>query len=142
MDEIKGDFIAGFVEGEGCFSLNYNKVKSSKNKKIKYLRPMFSLGLNKRDKKLLEKIKQIIGCGRIYQDNDIFSYRIYRKSDLQNILIPFFEKYPFHGSKKVAFEIFKEIIFIVSKRKHAIRNNDESELLELKTRLKNYDDKL
>ena len=61
-DETTGEFIAGFVEGEGCFSLNYNGNKKTNH----WLRPMFSLGCNPRDKELLEKIRDFIGCGRIY----------------------------------------------------------------------------
>jgi len=146
--ELSGEFIAGFVEGEGCFSINYCTSGPLGNKS-KHLRPMFSLGLNVRDKPLLEKIQKTIGCGRIYLDtgnrkrydktHDCYSYRIYRYPELKNILIPFFEKYQFHGSKKIAFEIFKEIMMMVSMKAHLTKDG-EQRLLELKTRLTTYDD--
>jgi len=147
--KLTGEFIAGFVEGEGCFSLNYDKHRYGKKTYI-YLRSMFSIGLNKKDKELLEKIREFIGCGSIYLDignrkkyknanHDCYSYRVFRKDDLQNILIPFFDKYQFQGSKKIAFEVFKEIMGVVSKRKAGQKSKDEEKLLKLKRKLINYD---
>jgi len=137
MDEITGEYIAGFVDGEGCFSLNYFK---GEGKKGNYLRPMFSLGLNIRDLPLLEKIQSILRCGRIYSDknNNCYSYRIYRYNELKNHLIPFFDKYQFHGSKRIAFEIFKEIMEIISTKQHLIKEGHDK-LIVLKQKLKNYD---
>ena len=112
---ISGEYIAGFVEGEGCFSINYN---SSCNSRYTYLRPMFSVGVNKRDKKLLEKIRKKLDCGIIYLDkrknysreHDCYSYRVHKIADIYNKLIPFFDKYQFKGNKKIVFETFTEIL--------------------------------
>lgn len=147
-DNITGEFIAGFVEGEGCFSLNYQTT--GKNRCV-WLRPMFFIGLNIRDKELLEKIRDKIGCGRIYILKASGKYKydkkhnearlcVYRKEELQNIVIPFFEKYQFHGSKKIAFDVFKKIMKIVSSRKQGkSRKTDEIRLLRLKRKLVNYE---
>ncbi len=148
MGKISGDFIAGLVEGEGCFSLNYNKKAGSKTNS---LRPMFSIGLIIRDKKLLEKIQEKIGCGTIYHDkshrkrgydatHDVVSLRIYNKQDLYYKLIPFFDKYQLHGSKRIAFEIFKEILQVIGTM-HNKTGKENDKLLELKNKMKNYVDK-
>lgn len=143
MEEIiSGDYIAGFVEGEGCFSVNLNH---NKNGKINSYRPMFSLGLNIRDESLLKKIQQEIGCGSIYYDksprkrgydktHDIVVLKIYRKTDIYYKLIPFFEKHKFHGSKKSTFDNFKEIVQIIG-TKHYKSDEEKKRILELKNQL-------
>lgn len=147
MEKISGDFIAGFVEGEGCFSLNNNNRRDSKSKS---LRPMFSIGVNICDKKLLEKIQEEMGCGTIYLDkgprkrgydatHDLASFRVYKKQELCHKLVPFFDKYKLHGSKRIAFEIFKAILQIIGV-KHIKTDEENNKLLELKNKMKNYVD--
>ena len=103
---------------------------------------MFSLGLNKRDRPLLEKIQKILRCGRIYDDknNNCYSYRIYRYHELKYFLIPFFELHQFHGSKRIAFEIFKEIMEIIATKQHLTKEGHKK-LVVLKQRLVSYDNK-
>ena len=113
-----GNYIAGLVEGEGCFSI---AIYKNKKYKIKYhVYPSFTIQMHIRELPLLKKVQNVLQCGRIYyneRDNTV-NYKIYKQSDLLNKVIPFFNKYQFHGCKKHSFEIFKEIMLIISTNKH------------------------
>lgn len=61
-------FVTGFTDGEGCFSINLTKNKKYKTGFNVAL--FFSIGLHKKDKALLEQIKNFLpppgnwGAGR------------------------------------------------------------------------------
>ena len=111
--ELMGEYIAGFVEGEGCFSLSI--YKNEKYKKGVQVYPSFTLQVHIIDLPLLKKIRKSLNCGRIYYNDKrkIVNYKVYKRSDLVNKIIPFFDGYQFHGNKKKSFEIFKEVMKII-----------------------------
>jgi len=57
-------YVAGFVDGEGSFWVCLAKDK--RNDKI-FPRAEFSIELRADDKEILGRIKQTIGCGKIYK---------------------------------------------------------------------------
>jgi hypothetical protein len=65
-----------------------------------------------KDLELLLKIKKFLNCGKVvssYNKKDN-NYNIYviNRSDLFNIIIPFFDKYPLYGTKLINFNNFKK----------------------------------
>jgi len=131
---INGDFIAGFVAGEGCFSLNY---RYGKNESKRYIRPLFSINLDKRDKELLKTIKQFLQCGSIYEEQttNCWTFRVYNCWELQNIIISFFEKYQLHGHKQKVFEVFKQAMKIIYSKQHLTEEGYQN-LKKLRTKIK------
>ena len=55
---------------------------------------MFRITLHKDDSKVLEYIKDTLGCGRLSTDRDTSVFTISQLSDLETILIPVFEQFP------------------------------------------------
>jgi len=85
-------FVTGFTDGEGCFSINITK---SKTHKIGFkVELFFILCLNKKDKVLLERIKNFFGVGSITNHKaQALQYRVSSRKDLAKI-IDHFDKYP------------------------------------------------
>lgn len=111
-------YVTGVVEGEGCFSVSF-----SMKRRFKVgieTRPSFSISLNKKDVGLLEEIRKFFACGGIrYSHTDrTYKFEVRSVRDLCERIIPHFEKYPLHGSKKNDYERFKEICRMVRANLH------------------------
>lgn len=130
--KLTGEYIAGFVEGEGCFSIGYSKRRKGANQ----LYPNFTIQLHIIDLPLLELIQETLQCGRIYHSKKrkIVNFKVYRRSDLTNKIIPFFDKYQFHGNKRVSFEYFKEAMNLFSMGEHKTTRG-KNRIIYLKERM-------
>jgi LAGLIDADG endonuclease len=103
-------WVTGITDSEGNFSINYN----SKSKKISA-----SFKVTQRDHSLviLTDLKDFFGCSNINIDNrkfNAYKFTVSKLSDLINIIIPHFDKYPLVGSKHLDFLDFKKSVFLLS----------------------------
>src|SRR5690606_2763009 len=89
-EPLNPDWISGFSEGDSSF---YIYIYSNNNE----VQARFSIGQNEREKLLLIKLQSFFnGVGSIYIDktNENFvNYKISKKEDLINIIIPHFNTY-------------------------------------------------
>lgn len=68
------------------------------------------------DKDLLLKLKDYFGVGGIYNHSkDMYRYKVSSIKDMLNTIIPHFDKFPLVTQKRADFEIFKQIVIILSK---------------------------
>nr|AJN90440.1 LAGLIDADG endonuclease [Dunaliella salina] len=99
-------WLVGFVEGDGCFSVNKNG---------KYVKYEFTIKIHKRDIKLLYKIKDILGgFGSITTfsgSNTSFArLKIASKDDLKRVILPIFDQYGMLTSKQYDYLYFKSCL--------------------------------
>ncbi len=114
-------YVTGLVEGEGTFSVNFNK-----RRRLKVgieTKPSFSVTLHRRDLNLLKGLRAFFGCGAIrYSRADgTYKYEVRSVKDLAKKIVPHFEKYPLAGSKAEDFEKFAEIVRLVHAKHHLNR---------------------
>jgi hypothetical protein len=111
-------WVVGFVDGEGCFSVSFNKSEKL-NIGIE-VRPSFSISQNSRSKDCVEAFLKFFDCGAIrYSKNDgTWKYEIRSLSAIINNVIPFFIKYPLKTNKKKDFELFCEICLLMQQTQH------------------------
>lgn len=127
-------WIAGFVTGEGCFF-----VKTSKSKTHK-LGLSVSLNLivvqNLKDTVLIEEIKSVLGCGSvtINETSKIARFSVTKLSDIQNIIIPFLDKYPIVGEKVKDYEDFKKVSDLITNKSH-LTEEGLKEILVIKSKM-------
>jgi hypothetical protein len=110
-------WIAGFVTGEGCFDVSIQKSKT----KIGYcVRLRFRIYQNERDIKLIELIKKYLGAGKIEKNNKtkMLILTITKISDLTQLIIPLFKKYPIVGVKQLDFQDWSEVAKLKIEGKH------------------------
>ncbi len=124
MEKLPGDYIAGFVDGEGCFALTLRRdVRHERGKRtgVKpvyfYWKSQFVIVLRNDDRQLLEKIKQTLGCGSITLTYNNVRYEVTNLDDLKHKIIPFFEKYNLYGKKMNDFLLWRKAIDILYKYK-------------------------
>ena len=116
-------WIVGFVDGEGCFSC---PIQRNRVMRIGWqLQPMFAVVQGERSVHVLELIKDSFGCGKIYRnrrhDNhreDLFVYQVFRRADLLETIIPFFEENPLRTAKADEFAKFATIVRLMETRIH------------------------
>ena len=121
--KLPGDYIAGFIDGEGCFTIIISKHKTKKLGLDARLH--FEIELRADDEEILQDIQETLKCGRIY----LLSYERYgwnphvelKISSIKDIiekLIPFLRKYPLRAKKRKSFEYFLEAVELFKRKEH------------------------
>jgi hypothetical protein len=101
----------------------------NKNSKLKLgyqVQVCYQIGLNEKDKNLLEMIQIFFrGIGNILkQDKDLFQYRVTSIKDLM-LIIEHFENYPLITQKKADFDLFKQVMKIINNSEHLTKKGLE-----------------
>lgn len=111
-------WVVGFVDGEGCFSVSFNKAEKL-NTGIE-VRPSFSISQNTKSKDCVEAFVGFFNCGTTrYSKNDgTWKYEIRSLPQIINNVIPFFIKYPLKTNKKNDFNLFCEICLLMQQNQH------------------------
>jgi hypothetical protein len=113
------NWLAGFVDGEGCFYVNTKKAKN-------YLTGFqvimsFSICQHVRDELLLSKFIDYLKCGKIEKAStrpDAVTFVTYKFSDILDKIIPFFQNYPLQGIKSKDYNDFCEIAKLMENKSH------------------------
>jgi hypothetical protein len=113
---LNPDYLTGFVDGEGCFSLSI--YKQGKNLTGWQVKPIFSISLHNKDIKLLEAIQRTLKTGKIYKHGvDSIQYRVSSLKNLQ-IITNHFDSYPLITQKSADYLLFKQAIAIIKNKEH------------------------
>lgn len=127
MKNLTPDYVVGLVDGEGSFTVYIRNIDNTKpTRRRVVVEPKFYLKLIEKDKNILYGLRQFFGCGSVYFQKDTrpnhqncYRYEVYKRSDINNIIIPFFKKYKlrFH-SKTKDFKIFCRLMKMIMKDTH------------------------
>ena len=93
-------WIAGFVEAEGCVS-----IREKPNNRYQVL-IIFQITQHSRDKQLLNILLNYFGCGIIEKVNrkSVYHLSVYKYSDNDDKIMPFFKKNNLVGKKALNFK--------------------------------------
>ena len=123
QERLNPDWLVGFTDGEGCFSISIFKNKTLKSGFQVF--PEFVLTQGAKSLETLEKVQKFFGCGKIYEnkryDNHreaLYRYCVRNKADLILKICPFFNKYTLQTAKKNDFELFKQGLEIIKNGEH------------------------
>ena len=112
------EYISGFVDGEGCFSISFSKRQ-------KFLigwetKPSFSVSQNHDRAEVLFLMQKYFGCGFMRRDfsDRTLKYEVRRLDDLIQKVIPHFEKYTLLSSKQKDFLLFKKVCLMMRRGEH------------------------
>ena len=120
--KISDEYLAGFVDGEGCFYVGFSRRKDL---------PLgwqvlteFRLSQNPGRLNLLEAFKKRVNCGYLKPNHAknpkdrSWVLVIKNRRDLERKLIPFFKKHPLYSQKQQEFIIFCKALKLIKKSKH------------------------
>ncbi len=158
--KLSGDYIAGFVDGEGCFALKFRKDRKQNlgNKKLReyfYWGVEFAIVLRSDDIQILELIKDELGCGSITHANNgaQVRYSIQNTKDLAEKIVPFFKQHELRAKKAADFDLWSQAVEILNKHKNGVLNiktgirgfvkkelpkEDEEKLMNLRNKMLDY----
>ena len=119
---IADEYLAGFVDGEGCFYVGFSK---------RYDLPLkwqviteFHLSQNPGGKNILEYFRNRLGCGylklnhRGSSKDKSWVMVVKDRKDIKEKLIPFFNKHSLYSEKQQDFEIFKRVLETIENKEH------------------------
>ena len=116
-------WIVGFVDGEGCFSVPIFKNRTSPAGW--QVQPQFSVVQGARSVHVLHELKRFFNCGSVVRngrhDNhreDVYRYGVRRLDDLSKRIVPFFEANPLITAKRDDFMVFTEIVHRMERKDH------------------------
>ena len=117
IPEDTGWYLTGFTDGEGSF--NVSTINRNQDFKTGW-KISLSFNISQRDTTVLHLFKKTLLCGSFRKRKDgVTYYEVRRIDELQNIVIPFFERFALKSvSKQKQFEVFRDIAAIVARKEH------------------------
>jgi hypothetical protein len=117
MDTNFGNYMAGLIDGEGCFGIN--EQRQHKHLKPMYY-PRFNIHLRADDLPILLQVKDFLGVGKIYFHNNIernpmVSYQIDNVKDLMK-LVEVLDVCPLRAKKAREYQIWRACVLLKQKR--------------------------
>ena len=126
---MDGQYIAGFVDGEGSFHIAFQKRPD-----LKFgwqAVPEFHVNQNFPSRSVLGGIRDALQCGYI-KSNDAAGkrdktlvYVVRDRKDLLKKVIPFFEQYPLQTEKRKDFESFRTVVRMMETNQHLTKEGFE-----------------
>ena len=110
-EDILDGYIAGYVDGEGSFSISVQRNPSCRVGL--QLVPEFHVSQNGDRAQVLELIRSRLGCGYIKPNSKRDRALVFVVRDRPSLLesvIPFFERVPLISTKHVDFEKFARVV--------------------------------
>jgi hypothetical protein len=149
--QLTNEWISGFVDGEGCFNIqkiNRKKKDTKKNSLCKYelfikekniktpsvieervLRHRFIVKGDKRSIGVLYGLKRKFKCGTVHKGGgNMMAFQVSRTVDLENIIVPFFQKYPLLTKKGESFCSFVKSLKNYNEKNRIIENEKEKNI--------------
>ena len=123
------NWLAGFTSAEGCFLIRTYKAGTKTGEAV---RLVFQLTQHVRDEQLMRSFIDYFNCGNICKSRESFVYRVEKFSDIQNKIIPFFNKYQIQGVKHQDYLDFCRATELIENKAHLTKEG-LSEIKEIKT---------
>jgi len=143
--KLPGNYVSGFIDGEGCFTICIAK-HSSKRLGLD-ARLHFQIEVRSDDLDIIQDIQETIGCGRIYHLNyekyGWYPHVELKVSSFQEItskLIPFLNRYPLRAKKKYSYRFFLEAVEVFQHKKHLTLEGIE-ELRKIRRKMNQFNKK-
>jgi hypothetical protein len=116
-------WIVGFVDGEGCFSISI--VKNATCRLGWQVQHEFSVTQASSSRHALKLLAEHFGCGKIISNTRTDNHRepllrfsVKRREDLSRIVVPFFEQHPLQTAKINDFRLFTQVLHLMESGEH------------------------
>jgi hypothetical protein len=130
-NEQKCWFLAGLVEGEGSICVS---IKAHPTARFGFLiQPAFYIYQHRERRALLDLAKEVFQVGAIWPkpgNEVVLVYGIYHRRYLDELVIPFFERYMAYSRGTEDFRLFKQIVEMVIGQHH-LNINGMLEIIDL-----------
>ena len=123
------DWVVGFVDGEGCFSIGFVR-QPSRAGRSGYVTGFqvsheFAVTRGEQSLRVLHELRDFFGVGQVIvnrrYDNHrehLHRYVVRKRDELLGTVIPFFREHPLRTSKRDNFDKFAECVELISAGRH------------------------
>lgn len=117
---LEAQWITGFVDGEGCFSIEVNKTKGKKPQ----IQVALTVVQSKSDEQVLYALKDYFECGSVTDNkkgDDYETRRMWRVKSIKHFtekIIPFFEKHKLKTKRRIEFQRVRAICIALQRKDH------------------------
>jgi hypothetical protein len=129
---VKLGWVVGFVDGEGCFSIGFVRQPDRTGRKGYRIGFQvvheFAVTQGASSARCLHELREFFGVGQVLlntrYDNHkehLYRYVVRKRSDLLEVIIPFFRQHPMHSSKQLNFEKFARCVELIETGVHRTR---------------------
>jgi len=118
--DLDARWVAGFVDGEGCFSVSIHRNPHVTSTRGWQLQAAFQVYQHERHRPVLEALIPFFGCGRLSAkgpSSKVLTYSVWKLSELESVIIPFFECTPLIV-KDHDFRLFADIVRRMCLKEH------------------------
>jgi hypothetical protein len=78
----------------------------------------FVLAQHIRYTQLMISLIEYLNCGKVYSQQDLVKFVVTKLSEIINIIIPFFNKYPLQGNKRLDYLDFCKVVALMKDKAH------------------------
>ena len=114
------NWIVGFVDGEGCFSVSVHRNSMMHRHGGWQLLPVFHVYQHQDHRGILEAMVRVFGCGQVRPkgpNSSVLTFAVGGLSNLEAAVLPFFERFPL-VVKGSDFQSFAVIVRSMLKKEH------------------------
>ena len=114
------NWVVGFVDGEGCFSVSVHRNGIIRRTKGWQLQPTFQVYQHEACGHILDELVRFFGCGSIRPKgprSSVLTYSVWALATLEEQILPFFEEYALLV-KQPDFSRFAEIVRSMRRKEH------------------------
>jgi hypothetical protein len=116
QERLDPQWVAGFVDGEGCFHVSINRhAKMTIGWQVL---PEFRIVQHSRDVAVLNRLQEFFGAGKVVVNHDTRKELRIRRLDELNEVVLFFNRYQLRTKKHRDCELFAEILSLMEKGEH------------------------
>jgi LAGLIDADG endonuclease len=129
-DIALGAFLSGFALGEGSFMV----VCRKRGGRSASFRLSAAFNVSQRDRAPLDLFRETLGCGTMrVAGNGGRYWEVNRLSDERERIVPFFERFPLVGHKAQDFELWRQVVDLLSQAN--LSDSDLRTVLALRERM-------
>lgn len=127
-------WVTGFIDGDGSFSASV-KYKNIEKTRVAF-QPSLSISQHNNNILLFNHFKEFFHCGNVYDKKSSdgsykhIQYQVSSTKDIKSFIIPHFESFPLMSYKKNVYQIWSELIILLSHEPSENRNNTAIQLID------------
>jgi hypothetical protein len=121
-----GNWVAGFVDGEGSFNVPIRRLRSGSMP----FRISLSFNVSQLGSEEPRLLRDVFGAGTVRGRGDgVYYFEVTTVRELVGRVFPFFERYPLRGAKRHDLERFKRVTALIQTGRHLSPQGFEEILL-------------
>ena len=113
-------WVAGFVDGEGCFSVSVHRNQFMHRHGSWQVQAAFHVYQHRDHRVVLDELRSFFGCGNVRAKgpgSDVLTYSVWALRDLDSVIVPLFEGARLRVKAR-DFSVFATVVRAMRRREH------------------------